>query len=207
MRFTKETFPEPGPDGFDMRSFSRGRAFFALAAAVAAAFAISACRSYKGFTPREVEKKAQEYSEEAEAPAVVDPNVAYLEENAKKEEVIVRPSGLQIRVIRKGEGRFPSAHSEVTAHYEGKLIDGTVFDSTRTGGEPFTFTMDSVIKGWREALTLMREGSVFELVIPANLAYGTRGAQGTIPPGATLIFEVELVSLTRPLEVKSALDH
>jgi len=177
------------------------------AAAILVLLAVPACRSYKGFSPREVEKKAQEYSEEEAAPAAVDPNVAYLEENAKKDGVIVRPSGLQIRVIRKGEGNYPSVESEITAQYEGRLIDGTVFDTTRDSGEPYTFTMDDVIKGWREALMLMREGSLFELVIPAPLAFGNRGSQGAIPPNATLIFEVELVRVTRPLEVKPAVSN
>lgn len=189
-----------------MTTYSTWRTSFAVFAALLVLLAVPACRSYTGFSPRDVEKKAQEYSEEEEAVETVDPNVAYLDENAKKEGVIVRPSGLQITIIRMGEGNYPSAQSEITAHYEGKLIDGTIFDTTRDSGEPFTFSPSSVIKGWREALTLMREGSVFELVIPANLAYGTRGAQGAIPPNATLIFEVELVSVTRPLEVKPAIN-
>lgn len=167
----------------------------------------SSCRSYKGFSPREVEKKAQAFVKTDEEPVLTDPNVAYLEENAKKEGVIVRPSGLQIRVLRQGTGGFPTAQSELTVQYEGRLVDGKVFDTTRETNNPQTFVIDDVIRGWREALMLMREGSFFELVIPANLGYGRRGSQGVIPPNATLVFEVELIRVTRPLEVKSALDH
>jgi FKBP-type peptidyl-prolyl cis-trans isomerase len=190
-----------------MSLLSTGRTVVGALAALGALWALSGCSSYSGFTPREVEKKAQAYSEEETAAENVDPNIAFLDENAKKEGVIVRPSGLQIRVIKMGDGNFPSPESEITAHYEGKLIDGTIFDTTKDSGKPYTFTPDTVIKGWREALTLMREGSEFELVIPANLAYGNRGAQGIIPPGATLIFDVELISVTRPLTVKPAIGN
>lgn len=187
--------------------FSNLRFFAVVGLVVMVAVTTSSCRSYKGFSPREVEKKAQAFVRTDEEPVLTDPNIAYLESNAKKEGVIVRPSGLQIRVLRQGAGGFPSAQSELTVQYEGRLVDGTVFDTTRETGSAQTFVLEDVIRGWREALMLMREGSFFELVIPANLAYGRRGSQGVIPPNATLVFEVELVRVTRPLEVKSALDN
>ncbi len=130
---------------------------------------------------------------------LTDPQVIFLQENAQTEGVIVRPSGLQIRILKRGDGAIPTKFSMVSAHYHGTLIDGTVFDTTRDDGQPFSFTLDSVIEGWREALMLMRVGSVFEIVIPNELAYGSVGAGDSVPPGATLIFEVELVDLTQPL--------
>jgi len=130
---------------------------------------------------------------------LTDPQMIFLQQNAQTEGVIVRPSGLQIRIIKRGDGAIPTKFSMVTAHYHGTLIDGTVFDTTRDNGQPFSFTLDSVIEGWKEALMLMRVGSVFEIVIPDELAYGNIGAGDSVPPGATLIFEVELVDLTQPL--------
>ena len=130
---------------------------------------------------------------------LTDPQVIFLQENAQTEGVIIRPSGLQIRIIKKGDGAIPTKFSMVTTQYHGTLIDGTVFDTTRDNGQPFSFTLDSVIDGWKEALMLMRVGSIFEIVIPNELAYGSAGAGDSIPPGATLIFEVELVDLTQPL--------
>lgn len=130
---------------------------------------------------------------------LTDPQVIYLKENAQKEGVIVRPSGLQIRIIKQGDGAIPTKFSVLAAHYHGTLIDGTVFDTTRDEEAPYEFTMDLVIDGWKEALVLMRVGSIFELVVPADLAYRDDGAGDDITPGATLIFIVELVGLTQPL--------
>ena len=129
-----------------------------------------------------------------------NPEVIFLQNYAAEEGIIVRPSGLMIRIIRQGDGAIPTRDSIVTAQYHGTLIDGTVFDTTRDTGQPFSFSLNSVIDGWREAMMLMRVGSIFEIVMPADLAYGSVGAAGTIPPGATLVFEVELVDLTNPLK-------
>ncbi len=121
----------------------------------------------------------------------------FLAENAKKEGVVTLPSGLQYIVLKEGKGIKPTANDEVTTHYHGTLIDGTVFDSSVERGEPATFGVSQVIKGWTEALQLMNEGSKWRLFIPSNLAYGERGAGGSIGPNTTLIFEVELIKVIK----------
>ena len=122
---------------------------------------------------------------------------AFLAENAKKEGVIVTPSGLQYKVLKQGDGQVPQVSDKVTVHYEGRLIDGTVFDaSSKHGTEPATFQPNQVIKGWTEALTMMPVGSKWQLYIPQELAYGARQA-GQIPPYSTLIFDVELVEIEK----------
>jgi len=120
---------------------------------------------------------------------------AFLEENAKKEGVVTLPSGLQYKVVKEGTGKMPKEGDSVTVHYRGTLIDGTEFDSSYGRGEPVTFPVGGVIPGWVEALQLMKEGSKWELFIPASLAYGERGAPPLIGPNSTLVFEVELVSV------------
>ncbi len=119
----------------------------------------------------------------------------YLEENAKKEGVITTPSGLQYKVIKEGTGKKPTANDKVKCHYEGMLIDGTMFDSSLQRGEPAEFQLNQVIKGWTEGLQLMAEGGKYRLFIPYSLAYGEYGTAGTIPPFATLIFDVELIEV------------
>ncbi|MCK5913329.1 MAG: FKBP-type peptidyl-prolyl cis-trans isomerase, partial [Desulfuromusa sp.] len=104
-------------------------------------------------------------------------------------------SGLQYKVIKAGEGASPTAESQVQVHYSGKLLDGTEFDSSYKRGEPATFPVNQVIAGWTEALQLMKEGDKWQVVIPSELAYAERGAPPTIPPNATLIFEVELLKV------------
>lgn len=121
----------------------------------------------------------------------------FLAENKKKEGVKTTSSGLQYKVIKEGTGRKPGSDSMVKVHYEGKLIDGTVFDSSYERGDPAEFPVKGVIPGWTEALQLMKEGAEYELYIPAELAYGERGAGGTIGPNATLIFKVELISIEK----------
>ena len=119
----------------------------------------------------------------------------FLAENMKKEGVKTLPSGMQYKVIKEGAGKKPKLTDTVDAHYRGTLIDGTEFDSSYKRGKPTNFSVSGVIPGWTEALQLMEEGAKWELFIPSNLAYGERGAGGMIGPNATLIFEVELVSI------------
>jgi len=119
----------------------------------------------------------------------------FLETNKKKEGVQTLPSGLQYKVLKAGAGKKPTATDTVTVHYRGTLIDGKEFDSSYRRGKPATFPVNGVIPGWTEALQLMEEGAKWELFIPSNLAYGERSAGGDIGPNATLIFEVELISI------------
>lgn len=119
----------------------------------------------------------------------------YLADNAKKEGVIVTESGLQYEILTPALGQKPKATDTVTCHYEGRLIDGTVFDSSYRRGEPASFPLQGVIAGWTEGLQLMAIGSKFRFTIPFQLGYGARGAGGSIPPYATLIFDVELISI------------
>jgi FKBP-type peptidyl-prolyl cis-trans isomerase FklB len=119
---------------------------------------------------------------------------AFLAENKKKEGIKTLPSGLQYKVIKEGTGKTPKATDTVVTQYKGALINGTEFDSSYKRGEPATFPVNGVIRGWTEALQLMKEGSKWQIVVPPELAYGEQGA-GPIGPNATLIFEVELVSV------------
>ena len=133
--------------------------------------------------------------QEAKYQANIDEGKAFLEANAQREEVTVLPSGLQYEVLKEGDGPKPGPTDKVTVHYHGTLIDGTVFDSSVERGDPATFGVNQVIKGWTEALQLMPEGSKWKLYIPSDLAYGPRGAGAKIGPYATLIFEVELLEV------------
>lgn len=119
----------------------------------------------------------------------------FLAENKKNKDVITTASGLQYKIIKKGSGKIPTINDTVLAHYTGSLLDGTVFDSSVERGEPISFALTGVIQGWSEALQIMPVGSVWTLYIPSELAYGEQGAGQVIPPGAALIFEVELISI------------
>lgn len=119
----------------------------------------------------------------------------YLAENAKKEEVHVTESGLQYIVIKEGNGKKPKATDTVVCHYEGQLIDGTMFDSSIKRGEPASFGLNQVIAGWTEGLQLMQEGAKYRFFIPYHLGYGERGAGASIPPFSALIFDVELIEV------------
>ncbi|MDR2853740.1 MAG: FKBP-type peptidyl-prolyl cis-trans isomerase [Prevotellaceae bacterium] len=119
----------------------------------------------------------------------------FLEENKLRPEVSVTPSGLQYEVLVAAEGAKPTAADKVKVHYTGKLINGTVFDSSVERGEPITFGLSQVIKGWTEGLQLMSVGAKYRLYIPSELGYGERGAGAQIPPFATLIFDVELIDI------------
>ena len=125
----------------------------------------------------------------------IEKGKAFLEENAKKEGIVTLPSGLQYEVITEGNGKKPSATDRVKCHYEGTLIDGTLFDSSVKRGQPAVFGVSQVIKGWVEALQLMSEGSKWRLFIPSELGYGAQQAGEMIPPHSTLIFEVELIEV------------
>lgn len=120
---------------------------------------------------------------------------AYLAANAQKEGVSVTESGLQYKVLQSGDGASPTAEDRVTVHYHGTLIDGTVFDSSVDRGQPATFSVSGVIKGWTEALQLMKVGDKFELTIPSELAYGEQARSGKIQPNSVLVFEVELLDI------------
>lgn len=119
----------------------------------------------------------------------------FLAENAKKENVVTLPSGLQYEILTEGDGATPTATDTVKCHYHGTLIDGTVFDSSVQRGQPATFGVTQVIKGWVEALQLMPVGSKWRLFVPSDMAYGQQGAGNDIQPNATLIFEVELLEI------------
>ncbi|PZP43026.1 MAG: peptidylprolyl isomerase [Pseudopedobacter saltans] len=122
---------------------------------------------------------------------------AFLEENAKKESVVALPSGLQYEIIAEGNGEKPGATDAVTCHYHGTLIDGTIFDSSVKRGQPATFPLNRVIKGWTEALQLMPVGSKWRLFLPSDLAYGSQQVSAEIGPNSTLIFEVELLDIKK----------
>lgn len=151
-----------------------------------------------GMTHMEAQKVVNEHfrklAEEAYA-VNKEAGEKFLTENAKKEGVVVLPSGLQYEVLVEGNGRKPSATDRVQCHYEGTLIDGTVFDSSIKRGEPAVFGVNQVIMGWVEALQLMQEGAKWRLYIPYNMAYGENGAGEMIPPYSALVFDVELIKV------------
>lgn len=142
--------------------------------------------------------KQLEAKQQAEAQVVSEANAKagrdFLEGNKLREEVKVTPSGLQYEVLKEGDGATPDATDRVVVHYTGKLIDGTVFDSSEERGEPATFGVTQVIPGWVEALQMMKAGSQWRLFIPSNLAYGSQGVPG-IGPNQTLIFDVTLLEV------------
>lgn len=119
----------------------------------------------------------------------------FLQKNATKEGVKTLPSGLQYIVLKEGYGPTPALTENVTAHYHGTLMDGTVFDSSVERGEPLTFDVNQVVKGWQEALQLMPIGAKWKLFVPSELGYGTRGRGSKIKPNTVLIFEIELLSI------------
>ncbi len=121
----------------------------------------------------------------------------FLEENAKNDSVVQTASGLQYMVLKEGTGAKPGPTDEVTVHYTGYLLDGTVFDSSVERGEPATFPLDRVIPGWTEGLQLMSEGSRYKFFIPSELAYGSKGAGDQILPNSTLIFDVQLIKVEK----------
>ena len=142
------------------------------------------------------EQEAKQQAAAAEAgKAAKDAGEAFLAENGKKEGVVTLPSGLQYQVLKEGNGKKPSATDQVVCHYEGTLIDGTIFDSSYKRNEPATFGLNQVIPGWTEGVQLMQEGAKYRFFIPYKLAYGGRGAGAQIPPFAALVFDVELIEV------------
>lgn len=148
---------------------------------------------------RDIVNKFFEEMEQQMNAANIEKGKTFLEENKKRPEVVTLPSGLQYEVIKEGDPTAVRAKAtdRVECHYEGTLIDGTLFDSTIKRGQPATFGVNQVIPGWVEALQLMPEGAKWKLYIPSDLAYGARGAGEMIPPHSTLIFEVELLKVLK----------
>lgn len=150
------------------------------------------------FSAREAQVMLSEYFEKKqaeEAQANIAAGKAYLEENGKREGVITTKSGLQYEVLTEGTGKSPKATDKVRCHYEGRLTDGSVFDSSYQRGEPADFGLNQVIPGWTEGVQLMKEGAKYRFHIPYLLGYGERGAGASIPPYATLVFDVELIEV------------
>lgn len=145
------------------------------------------------FFKKQEEKLNAERAEKGKA--AKEEGEKFLAENAKKEGVTTLPSGLQYMVLKEGNGNKPKATDKVKCHYEGFLIDGTVFDSSVQRGEPAVFGLQQVIAGWTEGLQLMQEGAKYRFFIPYMLAYGASGAGASIPPYAALIFDVELIAV------------
>ena len=145
------------------------------------------------FFTREEERRQAAAAEQGRA--AKSAGEAFLKENAKKPGVVTLPSGLQYEVLNEGTGRRPKATDTVRCHYEGTLVDGTVFDSSYSRGVPAEFGLQQVIAGWTEGLQLMREGAKYRFYIPYHLGYGERGAGGAIPPYAALVFDVELLNV------------
>ena len=142
------------------------------------------------------ELEARQQTEAAErGKAARSEGEAFLAENKKKSGIVTTPSGLQYEIVKEGTGRQPKASDTVRCHYEGTLIDGTVFDSSYRRNQPAEFGLRQVIAGWTEGVQLMKEGSIFKFYIPYNLAYGEHGAGADIPPYAALIFTVELINV------------
>ncbi|MBR6699631.1 MAG: FKBP-type peptidyl-prolyl cis-trans isomerase [Bacteroidaceae bacterium] len=149
-------------------------------------------------TAREAQVMLGEYfqkKEKEQAEENIAKGKAYLEENGKREGVITTKSGLQYEVLTEGAGKSPKATDKVRCHYEGRLTDGSVFDSSYQRGEPADFGLNQVIAGWTEGVQLMKEGAKYRFHIPYLLGYGERGAGASIPPYATLVFDVELIKV------------
>ena len=146
----------------------------------------------------DAQREVAQYIQEQEArrsAGMREAGEKFLTDNARREGVIQTKSGLQYEVLEQGTGKNPTAADTVRCHYEGRLTDGTVFDSSYRRGEPAEFPLGGVIKGWTEGLQLMKEGAKYRFFIPQELGYGSRGAGSSIPPYAALVFDVELISI------------
>lgn len=147
---------------------------------------------------REAQQMLNEYFEnkaKEDAQQAIAEGAAFLKENGEREGVVTTKSGLQYEVLTAGSGKSPKATDQVRCHYEGRLIDGSVFDSSYQRGEPADFGLNQVIPGWTEGVQLMQEGAKYRFYIPYVLGYGERGAGSSIPPYSTLIFDVELIKV------------
>lgn len=147
---------------------------------------------------REAQQMLNEYfkkKEKEQAETAIAEGKVFLEQNARKAGVVQTKSGLQYEVLTEGSGRSPKATDTVRCHYEGRLLDGSVFDSSYKRGEPADFGLNQVITGWTEGVQLMKEGAKYRFYIPYLLGYGERGAGASIPPYSTLIFDVELIKV------------
>lgn len=147
---------------------------------------------------REAQQMLNEYFEnkaKEDAQQAIADGAAFLKENGEREGVVTTKSGLQYEVLTAGSGKSPKATDQVRCHYEGRLIDGSVFDSSYQRGEPADFGLNQVIPGWTEGVQLMQEGAKYRFYIPYVLGYGERGAGSSIPPYSTLIFDVELIKV------------
>ena len=151
-------------------------------------------------TVEEANQNAQVFLQESAAKMAMkaqEMESGFMAENSERDGVVSNPSGLQYEILKKGTGNLPKIHQKVVAHYEGRLLTGKVFDSSYKRGQPATFPVNGLIKGWQEALQIMPVGSKWRLYIPSNLGYGARGAGNDIPGNATLIFDLELLDITR----------
>lgn len=172
-------------ENFDIESFSKSIADV-MSGAKAEMTAVDAQKMLNAYFQ---EKEAQDAKKNIEA------GKAYLKANGCREGVVTTASGLQYEVLNEGTGRSPKATDKVRCHYEGRLTDGTVFDSSYQRGEPADFGLNQVIAGWTEGVQLMKEGAKYRFHIPYLLGYGERGAGASIPPYATLVFDVELIKV------------
>ncbi|WP_052598871.1 FKBP-type peptidyl-prolyl cis-trans isomerase [Aureispira sp. CCB-QB1] len=151
-------------------------------------------------TEEEANYTAQMFLQESAAKMAMkagEEEANFMAENGAREGVVTTASGLQYEILAEGDGAIPKIHEKVVAHYEGKLLTGKIFDSSYKRGQPATFPVNGLIKGWQEALQIMPVGSKWRLYIPSNLGYGARGAGNDIPGNATLIFDLELLQITR----------
>ena len=169
--------------------------FLAIAMAAMMMTAMSSCGGSKATDTESTTDTLADYSNEIKDNKTIGRE--FLEENAKNDSVTQTESGLQYMVLKEGTGAKPGPTDEVTVHYTGRLINGTVFDSSVERGEPATFPLDKVIPGWTEGLQLMSEGAKYRLFIPSELAYGEKGAGEQILPNSTLIFDVELIKVEK----------
>lgn len=174
-----------GSDTLDVSAFLQG-AQQALAGQKASMSAIEQDRAFKAFVVSIQQKQMETNKKKGEE---------YLAANKQRKGVTTLPSGLQYLVLKEGTGKTPKATDEVEVHYEGTLIDGSVFDSSIKRGEPLTIHVNGVIPGWSEALQLMKEGAKWQVVIPSDLAYSKRGSPPRIGPNETLIFEIDLLKV------------
>ena len=169
--------------------------FLAMAMAALLMTGMASCSGNNTSTNESTEEAAPDYGQQIKDNKTLGRE--FLEQNAKNDSVVVTKSGLQYMVLKEGTGAKPGPTDKVTVHYTGKLLDGTVFDSSVERGEPATFGLNQVIPGWTEGLQLMSEGSKYRLFIPSELAYGSKGAGEQILPNSTLIFDVELIKVEK----------